>query len=247
MLWTGYYKNRGACTSSIQKDLCRLLPHMQIARCATSHVRLIVPSLLLRRAAAFAKLRPSTVNPTEGLQHGRSKYLSRYSGTMSTKIAPHANESESDSNGRCRQQNRLILCFDGTGNSFQGTSSDTNIVKLVDMLSRRDDHQYHYYQRKLGQYAQTLLLIAISWHRHIHSRWIRKPPFVRKNQAMGLSDDRRSHRYQLRFTRDVRLSFHHGSLLQRRSHLHLWLLPRRIHGTIPRSDDLPRWPALHGQ
>jgi uncharacterized protein (DUF2235 family) len=43
---------------------------------------------------------------------------------------------------------RLVLCFDGTGNKFQGNVSDTNIVKLFQMLDRRDPNQFHYYQRE---------------------------------------------------------------------------------------------------
>lgn len=45
--------------------------------------------------------------------------------------------------------NRLILCFDGTGNMFQGTPGDTNIVKLYNMFDRNNTSQMHYYQRKL--------------------------------------------------------------------------------------------------
>jgi uncharacterized protein (DUF2235 family) len=43
--------------------------------------------------------------------------------------------------------NRLVLCFDGTGNKFSGTSGDTNIVKLYQMCDRSAKGQYHYYQR----------------------------------------------------------------------------------------------------
>lgn len=42
---------------------------------------------------------------------------------------------------------RLVLCFDGTGNKFSGNSSDTNIVKLYQMLDRKIPEQFHYYQR----------------------------------------------------------------------------------------------------
>ena len=45
--------------------------------------------------------------------------------------------------------NRLILCFDGTGNMFQGNPGDTNIVKLYGMFDRNNTSQMHYYQRKL--------------------------------------------------------------------------------------------------
>ena len=43
---------------------------------------------------------------------------------------------------------RLVLCLDGTGNSFKGNTEDTNIVKLYGMLDRADAKQMHYYQRK---------------------------------------------------------------------------------------------------
>jgi uncharacterized protein (DUF2235 family) len=42
---------------------------------------------------------------------------------------------------------KLVLCFDGTGNKFSGDSSDTNIVKLYQMLDRSAKGQFHYYQR----------------------------------------------------------------------------------------------------
>jgi uncharacterized protein (DUF2235 family) len=43
--------------------------------------------------------------------------------------------------------NRLVLCFDGTGNEYTGKSGDTNIVKLYRMFDRSSNQQYHYYQR----------------------------------------------------------------------------------------------------
>lgn len=42
---------------------------------------------------------------------------------------------------------RLVLCFDGTGNKFQANESDTNIVKIYQMLRKNEPGQYHYYQR----------------------------------------------------------------------------------------------------
>ena len=44
--------------------------------------------------------------------------------------------------------NRLVLCFDGTGNKFTGNESDTNIVKIFQMLDRNTGNQYNYYQRR---------------------------------------------------------------------------------------------------
>ncbi|KAI9671611.1 MAG: hypothetical protein M1829_004616 [Trizodia sp. TS-e1964] len=52
-------------------------------------------------------------------------------------------------------QSRLVLCFDGTGNKFQGTPSDTNIVKIYQMLDRNNPNQYHYYQPGIGTYVQN--------------------------------------------------------------------------------------------
>jgi len=43
---------------------------------------------------------------------------------------------------------RLVLCFDGTGNKFSGDLSDTNIVKIYQLLDRSAKGQFHYYQRK---------------------------------------------------------------------------------------------------
>ncbi|EEH05494.1 conserved hypothetical protein [Histoplasma capsulatum G186AR] len=47
---------------------------------------------------------------------------------------------------------RLVLCFDGTGNSFQANESDTNVVKIYDMLNRFDKNQFHYYQPGIGTF-----------------------------------------------------------------------------------------------
>ncbi len=47
------------------------------------------------------------------------------------------------------KQSRLVVCFDGTGNVYNGDTSDTNIVKLYQKFDREHPNQYHYYQRKL--------------------------------------------------------------------------------------------------
>jgi uncharacterized protein (DUF2235 family) len=41
---------------------------------------------------------------------------------------------------------KIILCFDGTGNTFTGSNADTNVVKLLRKLDRNHPNQYHYYQ-----------------------------------------------------------------------------------------------------
>ncbi|KAF1994657.1 hypothetical protein P154DRAFT_501527 [Amniculicola lignicola CBS 123094] len=50
---------------------------------------------------------------------------------------------------------RLVLCFDGTGNKFLGNESDTNIVKLYQLLDRSSPDQYHYYQPGIGTYTEN--------------------------------------------------------------------------------------------
>jgi len=57
---------------------------------------------------------------------------------------------------------RLVLCFDGTGNKFSGNESDTNIVKIYEMLDRTDKDQYHYYQRKTPSVEVTSHSQALS-------------------------------------------------------------------------------------
>ncbi|KAK5685744.1 hypothetical protein LTR17_026966 [Elasticomyces elasticus] len=52
-------------------------------------------------------------------------------------------------------QRSLILCFDGTGNKFQGTAADSNIVKIFSLLDRQDANQFHYYQPGIGTYVET--------------------------------------------------------------------------------------------
>lgn len=52
-----------------------------------------------------------------------------------------------------RPKRKFILCFDGTGNKFSGTDSDSNILKIYRMLDRNDDTQFHYYQPGIGTYV----------------------------------------------------------------------------------------------
>lgn len=49
---------------------------------------------------------------------------------------------------------KLVLCFDGTGNIFSGSTADTNVVKIYDKLDRDCDEQYHYYQ---SEFANSIL------------------------------------------------------------------------------------------
>lgn len=43
--------------------------------------------------------------------------------------------------GRHRRPRKIVLCFDGTGNKFQGDDSDSNILKIYRMLDRTADDQ----------------------------------------------------------------------------------------------------------
>lgn len=61
---------------------------------------------------------------------------------------PHATEGADSSADSSSSPRRIVLCFDGTGNSFQGNESDTNIVKIYQMLDRHREGQFHYYQRE---------------------------------------------------------------------------------------------------
>ncbi|KAH7196504.1 uncharacterized protein B0J16DRAFT_365829 [Fusarium flagelliforme] len=50
------------------------------------------------------------------------------------------------------EHTKLILCFDGTGNTFTGTNADTNVVKILRKLDRNHEKQFHYYQTGIGTY-----------------------------------------------------------------------------------------------
>lgn len=64
---------------------------------------------------------------------------------------------------------KLVLCFDGTGNTFSGSNADTNVVKLLNKLDRHAPHQFHYYQsesRPFNHLKYTAYSL-ISWNRHL--------------------------------------------------------------------------------
>ncbi|EXF74409.1 hypothetical protein CFIO01_10195 [Colletotrichum fioriniae PJ7] len=67
------------------------------------------------------------------------------------------------------ESRKLVLCFDGTGNSFSGSGSDTNVVKLLRMLDRNDKHQYHYYQTGIGTYDVDDTSVNKSWVSEVRS------------------------------------------------------------------------------
>ncbi|KAK5636739.1 hypothetical protein RRF57_012451 [Xylaria bambusicola] len=47
---------------------------------------------------------------------------------------------------------KLVLCFDGTGNTFSGSNADTNVVKILNKLDRHAPRQFHYYQSEPDSY-----------------------------------------------------------------------------------------------
>ncbi|KAL5585476.1 hypothetical protein FOVSG1_014865 [Fusarium oxysporum f. sp. vasinfectum] len=61
---------------------------------------------------------------------------------------PHAENENTEST----EPKKLILCFDGTGNTFSGSNADTNVVKILRKLDRNNKNQFHYYQTGIGTY-----------------------------------------------------------------------------------------------
>jgi uncharacterized protein (DUF2235 family) len=82
------------------------------------------------------------------------------------------------------ERKKFILCFDGTGNKFSGTDSDSNILKIYRMLDRNDTSQYHYYQPGIGTYVTTNSLSHTSKLSRIKSWYLKA-----KDSAVGISFD----------------------------------------------------------
>lgn len=82
-----------------------------------------------------------------------------------------------------REPNKLILCFDGTGNEFTGSNGDTNVVKLLNKLDRNHAHQYHYYQSEYLPYHITISTIDTDTYNPqlalAHTRSMRRPSIIR--------------------------------------------------------------------
>jgi uncharacterized protein (DUF2235 family) len=79
---------------------------------------------------------------------------------------------------------KFVLCFDGTGNKFSGTDSDSNILKIYRMLDRTDHTQFHYYQPGIGTYVTSNTLSHTSTFSRFKS-WYAKA----KDSAVGTSFD----------------------------------------------------------
>ncbi|KAI1449741.1 hypothetical protein F5Y02DRAFT_427729 [Annulohypoxylon stygium] len=77
--------------------------------------------------------------------------------------------SAADNSNGGRTPKKLVLCFDGTGNSFTGSNADTNVVKILTALDRNDPHQFHYYQTGIGTYDANDTSVNKSWFGEMRS------------------------------------------------------------------------------
>ncbi|MCJ1391891.1 hypothetical protein MMC18_004758 [Xylographa bjoerkii] len=87
--------------------------------------------------------------------------------------------------GPTQVRKSFVLCFDGTGNKFSGTASDSNILKIFRMLDRNDPSHLHYYQPGIGTYVDTKQMSA---HTSLPARfnsWFQKA----RDSAIGTSFD----------------------------------------------------------
>ncbi|WPH03724.1 Hypothetical protein R9X50_00660700 [Acrodontium crateriforme] len=64
---------------------------------------------------------------------------------------------------QAHEPNKLILCFDGTGNTFSGSNADTNVVKILNKLDRHHPKQFHYYQTGVGTYDINEKSVNKTW------------------------------------------------------------------------------------
>ena len=97
------------------------------------------------------------VSPSESELSSVSSSLSNLSFTSSINMPGLTSTSSSESTPPTtpgihaeefieNEYTKLILCFDGTGNTFSGTNADTNVVKILRKLDRNSNKQFHYYQ-----------------------------------------------------------------------------------------------------
>ncbi|KAI1474428.1 hypothetical protein F4774DRAFT_400648 [Daldinia eschscholtzii] len=96
-----------------------------------------------------------------------------------------------------RTPQKLVLCFDGTGNKFRGDDSDSNILKIFRCLDREAGDQYHYYQPGIGTYVVSNSLSHTSLGARIRSWYLKA-----KDSAIGSSFDHHvvgGYRFLMRF------------------------------------------------
>lgn len=96
----------------------------------------------------------------------------------------HTSAREPMAASQMRQRKTLVLCFDGTGNKFQGNANDSNIIKVFSMLDREDPNLFAYYQPGIGTYVDRSKLSKTGRMERIQSWWAKT-----KDQAVGSSFD----------------------------------------------------------
>ena len=67
----------------------------------------------------------------------------------------------------------FVLCFDGTGNKFNNTPADSNILKIFRMLDAGDPNYHVYYQPGIGTYVQSQSYSHTSFFTKTYS-WVQK-------------------------------------------------------------------------
>ncbi|KAK3400771.1 hypothetical protein B0T20DRAFT_494821 [Sordaria brevicollis] len=137
--------------------------------------------------------RPS---PFDNVHHAED-YFSTH--LPSRPVTPMGMDNKDPRTGRHRKPRKIVLCFDGTGNKFQGDDSDSNILKIYRMLDRTADDQYHYYQPGIGTYVVSTSLTRTSTVARLRS-WYQKS----KDSAIGTSFDQHvvgGYRFLMRFYR----------------------------------------------
>ncbi|RDW77620.1 hypothetical protein BP6252_05673 [Coleophoma cylindrospora] len=95
-----------------------------------------------------------------------------------------------------RERRKFILCFDGTGNKFQGTGGDSNILKIYSMLDRTDKSQ----SAGIGTYRNTKSLSSSGPISRVSS-WYSKA----KDSAIGSTLDEHvmaGYRFLMRYYQD---------------------------------------------
>lgn len=118
-----------------------------------------------------------------------SGHLHTYSpSTMPYMETPLASPDQNDKS----KPKKLVLCFDGTGNTFSGSTSDTNIVKLYNKFDRDTPDQFHYYQSKCATYTIICNVFSLnypSWHWDLrHRRWLCKQRLFWENTQQYLAN-----------------------------------------------------------
>ena len=141
-----------------------------------SNIYLTSPSVVLSRNLALFKYQSFG----HAYQLHSQKPLALHS--LKSKTMPRQVNGDVDSvEENARAPSKLILCFDGTGNKYEGKPSDTNIVKLYQKFDRDTPNQYHYYQREFqleiyGRIPSFIMILTnphnLSWNWYLLRRRI---------------------------------------------------------------------------